>query len=170
MSASTAEQKAQELLVEMRAQVPIDVSATAEFLGLSIVEEDLEDSVSGMLVVKDGHGVIGVNEHHHPNRRRFSVAHEIGHYLLHRKGASVFVDSTPVFFRDQISSEGTKQQEIEANAFAAELLIPAASLRERLDGQPVDPYDDVAVQRLAKMFDVSAQALTIKLVRLGLTT
>ena len=168
MSASTAEQKAQELLVEMKAQVPIDVSATAEFVGLSIVEEDLEDSVSGMLVVKDGHGVIGVNEHHHPNRRRFSVAHEIGHYLLHRKGASVFVDSTPVFFRDETSAAGTKQQEIEANAFAAELLIPAASLRERVEQQALDPYDDAAVHRLARTFGVSAQALTIKLVRLDL--
>ena len=73
-----------------------------------------------------------------------------------------------MFFRDEISSTGTKEQEVEANAFAAELLIPAASLRERVEQQAVDPYDDATVHRLARTFGVSAQALTIKLVRLGL--
>jgi Zn-dependent peptidase ImmA (M78 family) len=168
MSVSTAERKARELLAEVGAQVPIDMDTVANFLGLSVTEEDLEDSVSGMLVVKDGRGTIAVNENHHPNRRRFSAAHEMGHYLLHRDSASVFVDAAPVFFRDETSSAGTKKKEIEANAFAAELLMPTASLRERVTEQAVDPYNDAAVHRLARTFGVSAQALTIKLIRLDL--
>lgn len=168
MSITKAEQKAREVLAEIEAEVPVDVKSVAESLDLSIVEQDLEGSVSAMLVVKDGHGVIGVNANHHPNRRRFSVAHEIGHYLLHRDSASVFVDAAPVFFRDNTSSAGTKQQEIEANAFAAELLIPGTILREQVKHQAVDLYDDAAVHRLAREFGVSAQALTIKLVRLRL--
>jgi Zn-dependent peptidase ImmA (M78 family) len=121
-----------------------------------------------MLVVKDGHGVIGVIANHHPNRRRFSVAHEIGHYLLHRDSASVFVDAAPVFFRDGTSSAGTEQQEVEANAFAAELLMPAATLRDRLEQQAIGTYEDAAVLRLARALGGSTQALTIKLVSLGL--
>lgn len=164
-----AEDEARKVLAEMNTRVPVDVESVAEYLGLSIVDEDLESSVSAMLVVKDGRGgVIGVNTNHHPNRKRFSLAHEIGHYLLHRKEATVFVDAAPVFFRDDTSSAGTERQEIEANAFAAELLIPADSLRESVEQQALDPYDDAAVQRLARAFGVSAQALTIKLVRLGL--
>ncbi len=170
MSKAAAERKARELLAEVGARVPVDVNAVAEYLGLSVVEEDLEGSVSGMLVLKDGRGVIGVNENHHPNRRRFTVAHEIAHYLLHRGSASVFVDARPVFFRDDDSAACTKQQEIEANAFAAELLVPAVALRERVNHEAVDPYDDAAAHRLAKTFGISTQTLTIKLVRLGLVT
>ena len=168
MSVLTAERVARKLLIESGVHVPVDVEVVAGFLGLSVVDEDLEDSVSGMLVVKDGHGVIGVNGHHHVNRRRFTTAHEIGHYRLHRKCASVFVDAAPVFYRDDASSAGTKQQEIEANAFAAELLMPEDHLRERVDGMELDLYDDATVFKLARSFGVSAQALTIKLVRLGL--
>ena len=166
MSAVAAEREARKLLAESGTDVPVDVNAVAGFLGLSVVEEALEDSVSGMLIVKDGHGVIGVNGHHHANRRRFTAAHEIGHYLLHRNGASVFVDAAPVFFRDDVSSEGTDGQEREANAFAAELLMPARRVRERIEGMALDLYDDTTVQKLAKSFGVSTQALTIKLVRL----
>lgn len=168
MNAKKAESKARELLTDMGAGVPVDVESVAAYLGLSVVAQDLEGTVSAMLVVKDGHGIIGVNANHHPHRRRFSLAHEIGHYLLHREQARVFVDAAPVFFRDDTSSAGTKRQEVEANAFAAELLIPAAALRERVEHQTVDLYDDAAVHRLARAFGVSAQALTIKLVRLGL--
>jgi Zn-dependent peptidase ImmA (M78 family) len=168
VSAPKAERRARELLAQIKAGVPVDVNSAAESLDLSVVEQDLESSVSAMLVVKDGHGVIGVNTNHHPNRRRFSVAHEIGHYLLHRDSASVFVDAAPVFFRAETSAAGTKQQEVEANAFAAELLIPAVSLREQVEQQALDPYDDASVHRLARTFGVSAQALTIKLVKLGL--
>lgn len=168
MNRSEVERKARDLIGKTGLGIPFDVEAAAESLDLSVVEQDLEGSVSAMLVVKDGHGVIGVNTNHHPNRRRFSVAHEIGHYLLHRDSASVFVDAAPVFFRDDNTSAGTEQQEVEANTFAAELLMPAATLRERLEQQAVDPYDDAAVHRLARAFGVSTQALTIKLVRRGL--
>jgi Zn-dependent peptidase ImmA (M78 family) len=168
LNRSEVERKARDLITRTGLGIPLDVEAAAESLNLSVVQQDFESSVSAMLVVKDGHGVIGVNTNHHPNRRRFSVAHEIGHYLLHRDSASVFVDAAPVFFRDDTSSAGTAQQEVEANAFAAELLMPAATLRERLEQQSVDPYDDAAVHRLARAFGVSTQALTIKLVRLGL--
>lgn len=168
MSTLTAEREARKLLAETEARVPVDLNAVADFLGLSILEEDLEDSVSGMLVVNDGHGMIGVNGHHHVNRRRFTTAHEIGHFLLHRAGANVFVDAKPVFFRDDISSSGTERQEVEANAFAAELLMPTKHLREQVEDEATDLYDDTAVQKLARSFGVSAQALTIKLVRLGL--
>lgn len=163
-----AEREARRLLAETGSDVPVDVDAVAGFLDLKVVEEDLEDSVSGMLVVNDGHGVIGVNGHHHANRRRFTTAHEIGHYLLHRKGASVFVDAAPTFFRDDVSSAGTDRQEIEANAFAAELLMPKERLCERIDGMALDLYDDTTVQKLARSFGVSTQALTIKLVRLNM--
>jgi Zn-dependent peptidase ImmA (M78 family) len=118
----------------------------------------------------DGRGVIGVDDKHHPNRQRFSIAHELGHFLLHPETGSVFMDRSPVLFRDGRSSEGVNQQETDANAFAAELLMPEVDLRAQWDVRPVDAFDDMSVRRLAACFGVSAQALTIRLTNLDLVT
>ena len=82
----------------------------------------------------------------------------------------LFVDAAPVFFRDGQSATGVDGQEIEANAFAAELLMPESILRDLVGRQPIDVFDDAAVRRLASRFEVSPQALTIRLSRLGLVT
>jgi len=58
-------------------------------------------------------------------------------------------------------------QEIEANAFAAELLMPEKLLTEMIHSKPFDAFDEGAVRRLAAQFGVSAQALTIRLTKLG---
>jgi Zn-dependent peptidase ImmA (M78 family) len=145
---------------------PIDVTRIASEQGLTIRYEPMEETVSGMLVIRDDQRVIAVNRSHHEHRRRFTIAHELGHYFLHRDHASVFVDA--VYFRDESSSEGTKQQEIAANAFAAELLMPEDILRKRFSYQPVADPDDKLIREAARQFEVSAQALTIRLTTLGL--
>src|SRR6266516_5935935 len=116
-------------------QLPIDVQAIIQAHNIAIRRQPLEEAVSGMLVVKEGYAIIGVNESHYPNRQRFTLAHELGHFLLHGDSASVFIDASPVFFRDETSSEGSKLQEIEANAFAAELLMPESMLRDITQNQ-----------------------------------
>jgi len=82
--------------------------------------------------------------------------------------SSIFIDASIIFFRDGTSSEGSKAQEIEANAFAAELLMPEKQLREIINNQPLDAFDEGAVRRLAAQFGVSSQALTIRLTKLEL--
>ena len=161
---------AREILRRTGGAIPVDVEAIARAHDIAVRRAEFEEGVSGMLVIKDGQAVIGINARHHPNRQRFSLAHELGHYVLHREVASVFVDAAPVFFRDETSADGSVRQEIEANAFAAELLLPEAALREQLGGRPVDALDDLAVRRLAARFGVSAQALTIRLTKLRLIT
>ncbi len=170
MRGTRASLAARDILSRVVSGVPVDVHMVTEECGASVSEEDLEDSVSGFLVIKDGNGIIGVNRRHHPNRKRFTIAHELGHYLLHRDAASVFVDATPVFFRDEVSSEGTRLQEIEANTFAAELLMPAEILRQRVGDQLIDIHDETPIRRMATEFGVSAQAITIRLTRLDLIT
>src|SRR5687768_16909947 len=95
---------------------PVDVLRMTKGLGIDVVVAPLEEAVSGLLVIRKDHATIGVNELHHRHRRRFSIAHELGHYLLHRYSANVFVDSTLTFYRDQKSADGTHRQEIEANS------------------------------------------------------
>lgn len=162
-----AEQAAQELLKRFGDEIPVDVSAIAEYYGASIRFGNFDDSVSGMVVLRQGQPLIGVNARHHPNRQRFTVAHELAHLILHKDIASFFLDEKSILFRDQVSSEGTSTLEIEANAFAAELLMPRARIQECVSMNPIDIFDDTVLKRLAARFGVSTQAFVIRLARLG---
>lgn len=170
MPKSQAIQTARSILSKFDYTTPVDVEAIAVQHAVRVVREDFEDSVSGVLVIKDNQGIIGVNTNHHPNRQRFTIAHELGHYLLHPGESGVFMDRSPVFFRDSSSSEGGDQREREANAFAAELLMPREDLTELLEGRHIDAFNEVSVRRLSARFGVSAQALTIRLTTLGFVT
>lgn len=161
---------AQEILGSVGEQLPVDVHAIANGYGVDVRELPMEDSVSGVLVLRDGQAAIGVNEMHHPNRQRFSIAHELGHYFLHKDSSNLFIDAAPIYFRDDHSSDGTEIREIQANAFAAELLMPEHILRAQLKNRPLDAFDELALRQLAVRFGVSVQALTIRLTKLGLTT
>ena len=161
------QKEARRILKEFNYSLPVDVRQIIQTLGIEIVEEPMEDSMSGMMVVKGSRAVIGINQSHHPNRQRFSLAHELGHYLLHRLQQTVFIDSSTVFFRNGLSSEGTDFYEIEANIFAAELLMPREAIYETVH-QPLDAFDERALARLAMQFGVSTQALTIRLTKLNL--
>ena len=97
--------------------------------------------VLAWLVRGEGQVLIGVNSLHHSNRRRFTVAHECGHLLLH--AGETFIDkSFRVNWRDGVSSLAVDRHEIEANQFAAELLMPfemvVADLRNNLLDELID--------------------------------
>lgn len=157
--------RARELLSQGNYRVPVNVKAIAKDLGIVVQEREFEDDLAGMLVVRGNHAVMGVNKKHSLNRRRFSIAHELGHYMMHRSMSDVFVDA---FHRDNDSSKGIDPEEIQANAFAAEILMPETILRERLSRKPLDIFDEKSVSELAKEFGVSSQALTVRLTRLNL--
>jgi Zn-dependent peptidase ImmA (M78 family) len=120
------EEKAKEVLRRFKveeAYVPVDT--IAEKLGLRIQKYDFGEDVSGVLVIDKGIGTIGINPSESLVRTRFTIAHEIGHYILHgNKNDSLFIDKNfKVHFRDQSSSTGEIRNEQEANAFAAALFL-----------------------------------------------
>lgn len=169
---------AQGLLKDHGDELPIDVESIAGQLNAKVQRVDTDDEeLSGFLFRgPEGETVIGVNANHHENRRRFTIAHELGHLLLHAK-EDVHVDRKGygygfgrVMNRDAVSSTGEDRDEIEANFFAAELLMPRQVIvRELLDGRSLDFIEkdfDAAVRDLAKRFKVSPQALTVRLVQL----
>jgi Zn-dependent peptidase ImmA (M78 family) len=152
---------------------PVPVEKIVKALGIEISLDEVDDDLSGFLFrdKKAKRTVIGVNKSHHPNRRRFTVAHELGHFLLH-EGELVHLDEESgaftVDFRDSESSKGEDAFEKEANLFAAELLMPNKLLREELQGKRLDLMDDSgALERLANKYKVSLQALTFRLTNLG---
>jgi len=174
-----AEKLAQKIWLESGGSVPVDVNAVAAAHRICIKTEPMEDDVSGMMVTSEaGTTSILVNASHADVRRNFSTAHELGHYFLHRSTSPVFVDSksgsqgAQVFFRDGKAAAGTHYQEIEANAFAAELLMPEAEIRkifpEKISAMELDDFEK-KIEDVAKGWNVSKSALTIRLNRLGIT-
>lgn len=155
---------------------PVPVEDLAAALGISIQYSATDEEVSGFLY-RDAGGttIIGVNSNHHQNRQRFTIAHELGHFLLHVR-SGVHVDSTMngplVLLRSELSSEGRDLEEIEANAFASELLMPALLFEHDLQVYaPLDLMDDHtlddAFSELASRYQVSKQAITFRVARLG---
>lgn len=72
-----------------------------------------------------GKGTIGFNPTESKTRQRFTIAHELGHFELHKQDSGLFVDKEfKMLFRDQNSSSGEIRKEQEANAFAAAILMP----------------------------------------------
>jgi Zn-dependent peptidase ImmA (M78 family) len=165
----TPEERAVDLLKHYKvSKPPVDVAAIARKEGARVVFQDLESHVSAVLVQKDKTATIGVNALHHPNRQRFSIAHELGHYLMHADRPTVFVDEMLVHFRADATSEPADPREIEANAFAAALLMPGDWITDDLRRRDIDAlFGDLSLQRLARRYSVSQQALTIRLMNLG---
>lgn len=164
---SLARRKAQNELAAARVRKPpVPIEDIAESHGLEIRYEHTDEDVSGALYVESDEGVIGVNAGHHPNRQRFTIAHELGHYLLHAKAHAkhiVFLDKRFMWNRDNESSLATKAEEIEANQFAAELLVPLNMLKKDVESGQYNVEDDEDLARLAKRYRVSLQALTFRL-------
>ena len=165
-------QKATAVLEKMGvASAPVPVEEIAGRLGAKLVFEPIEQDVSGMLYREGESAIIGVNSLHANTRQRFTIAHEIGHLLLH-EGKPMFVDKlVRVNLRDATSSAATDKQEIEANRFAAELLMPVAfvesevrDLLKRNEDISVDEF----TQKMADRFKVSRQAMEIRLSTLGI--
>jgi IrrE N-terminal-like domain len=146
------------LLAPYQTVAPINVKGIAGLLGMKVWEMPLPETVSGKLFRDERHGgtsgfSIGVNAAEGYVRKRFTVAHEISHFLLHRdKITTELRDDT--FYRSSLLSS---QEEVEANKLAANILMPYP-LIQSLQNQGVR---DVA--ELARRFEVSPISMKIRL-------
>ena len=144
---------------------PVPVERIAASLGLDVRSAPLDGDLSGVLVRNEGEVYIGVNSLHHRNRRRFTIAHELGHFALH-SGIRMHVDRDfRVNWRDDDSSKAVDPEEMEANRFAAELLMPTNFLLK--DIEELKRLDRGTVDLLARRYRVSPQAMRIRLGNFG---
>jgi Zn-dependent peptidase ImmA (M78 family) len=132
---------------------PVDLEAILASHGIGYEEiDDFPDTVDA-LIVEDGHKVYAaVNARQHPQRRRFSLAHELGHYFLHRDGMPedlVTIDNPPT---ELIESSSKDPAEIEADLFAGELLVPLEMLKLHVKK---------GIPELSRIFFVSEQVVSI---------
>lgn len=158
---------------------PVNPYLIADHLGLRHKKGDL-GGISGMLVIKNGVPTIGINQNDSDLRQRFSLAHEIGHYILghHDENDDVLMDEKfVVLLRGEEAKKGVDPKEIQANAFAAGLLMPEILLRQEVkriltEGHSLDlsanPDNETFISKLANTFEVSQIAMTYRIGNLQL--
>lgn len=149
--------------------IPVDVEQIAQDNNIIVRHVDLPDEISGVLDSSTGRYIILVNQKQVQVRQRFSIAHELGHFFLHSSDDAtkqVHIDKIR-YYRNNKSSLGTDKKEIEANIFASELLIPTEELLNELSTGKYDIYDDYSIHELAKKFEVSDAALSVKIAKLA---
>ncbi len=136
-----------------------DIKAIINAKGIEIkYSKDMPPSESGRLEKIGDKWTITVNDNHHPNRQKFTMAHELAHYVLHRDSSSAFQDTT--FFRD----EAYTPIEFAANEFASQLLMPEEYVRSCInDGTK-------SIRGLAEAFEVSIDAMKNRIKSLGYKT
>lgn len=165
------EQRASEILSRFdSSDIPVDVRYLAGRLGATIFYQDYPDETSGILFRDVSKTVISVNRKHHRHRQRFTLAHEIGHLVLHPGRRVVIESDLRVNLRTTTPGAPSTLEEAEANQFAAALLMPAPSIRFELDRISLgfEEIDSQMITRLAKRFDVSVRAMEVRLSVLGL--
>ncbi|MDP3650337.1 MAG: ImmA/IrrE family metallo-endopeptidase [Rhodoferax sp.] len=147
---------------------PIDPFRVAHALGARVVVKNFSDDLSGLLVRKGDAATIAISASDGPLRQRFTVAHECGHLKLGHVG-EVFIDKQVINRRDGNSSLAIDEQEIEANQFAASLLMPRDQVVAYLDQLvQVHKQRGVLIELVANKFRVSKPAMEFRLVNLGL--
>jgi Zn-dependent peptidase ImmA (M78 family) len=140
-------------------QLPVDPFVIAQKLGIKAYAAGLDEGISGMLVKRAGQDPeIYVHASDSPNRRRFTCAHELGHY--YKRSAMGDTDYEYVEHRDLLTSQGNDPDEIYANKFAASLLMPREEVVRRCE-------EGHGVPTLAYEFGVSEDAMRFRLVNLG---
>lgn len=142
-------------------RAPVSMSGIAKELDVRVVASTLPVGISGELRPEGGRYVIRVNRHDTPARQRFTVAHELAHFLLHKDhiGSGISDDA---LYRSGLSD----WRESEANRLAADLLMPAALVsgvaRDLLGKHPPDTLPGL----MSDIFNVSEAAMRIRLEQL----
>ncbi|WP_299916305.1 ImmA/IrrE family metallo-endopeptidase [uncultured Roseobacter sp.] len=155
MSLTYPEQLA--IILEHQKDAPVQTVALADDLGLAVWHvPNWPDDLSGKIIKSDEQGgssgyAIYVNGGHHINRRRFTTAHEIAHFILHTEfiGDGIVDDG---LYRSRLSNA----MEVEANKMAADILMPRHLLNHHI-ANGVN-----SVSELASIFQVSESAMSFR--------
>ena len=142
---------------------PIPVIDIAKKLSLEVIPYNLGDSASGILVIEDNKGTIGYNPNEPEVRQRFTIAHEIGHFILHHQkneSDSVFVDRDFLVKKYRSANNYNTaefRQEQQANTFAAELLMPQNLILAELKKEDYTNLSETELEDLKKIIDIELQ-------------
>ena len=153
-----------DLISRFKMSAPVKIRELIGQLGVRYIESRLPDGQSGYFAKTNGSYEIGVNNQESRQRMRFTAAHELGHYVLHRDLLAEGQHFDRLFGADAKYNESypfTNSHEAQANRFAADLLMPA-SLTRVVYSRNRDLHE------VSRTFEVSDAAAVIRLSNLGL--
>ena len=146
-----------QIITNAQQDLPVKLAVIAKELGVSLKSATLDAGISGEIKRIDNTYLIRVNRHDVKERQRFTVAHELAHYLLHRDSiGDGIVDD--ILYRSTLSDN----LEAEANRLAADILMPWNKLVEIMNSMPEMRIEE-KIERLAKIAEVSTTAVKIRL-------
>jgi Zn-dependent peptidase ImmA (M78 family) len=137
---------------------PLDCLLTVveQRAGIPVAVVEIADGFAGAYLRRGSHAVVFVHAPDWPTRKRFSLAHELGH---HRLGHEPVIDTWEAMY-----AYDRPPEETQANAFAAEFVAPRAGIERWLDEHSQPPVNLDLVCRLSARFGLSAQATLYRLV------
>lgn len=138
---------------------PVKLGAIAKRLGVKVLLSTLPRGTSGQIGQENGDFVIRINRHEAKHRQRFTLAHELAHYLLHRE---LIVAEGGWSENVLLRSGQPANVEYEANRLASDLVLPSAQLAEAT-AEYSGPMTPEVIEDLARRFGVSTAAMEIKL-------
>jgi len=164
------------LLKEFQQTVPVNVEGFIRTVGADINKNaDLPEGISGQVLRGgDGRYVVSTAGHEHYFRQRFTMAHELGHLLLHRSildragGTDDNVKYRNTVDGNFYNSDIDLVHEQQANSFAANLLMPADKVAEKLVALEKEGKRP-SLKDMYRAFQVSASAMKWRLKSLGLS-
>lgn len=137
---------------------PLDIESLVIKLGIKIIKEDGEEDFSGCIQQRaDGVYYLSVNKYHNPRRQRFTMAHELGHFILHKDKLNEIGRET-ILMREP---KALSNIEREANDFASDLLMPKDVFTQQIK------VGMNQIEDLADFFQVSVPAIKYRAMRLG---
>lgn len=146
---------------------PIDLLNILDIKNYKYIEvNNWENNINALLIHKNNCIYLAVNGNHHDHRKRFSIAHEIGHLILNHdltyyKREITFDDIPFSVIKEHIQVE--KYLETEANIFAGEILVPLNILKQEFNKLPYKSDMAKMSEELSKVFNVSKEVISIKI-------
>lgn len=152
--------RAKDLLDELGITEPeeIDLEAIAQHVGATVVRERLRGAEARIVGVDD-RAIITINQESLPTRQRFSIGHELGHWMYDRGRIDISCGTD----KQERFHTGTDKESL-ANEFATELLLPSSMFTPRLAKRP--PTLEV-IKELRDLFRASFTATARRAVDLG---
>lgn len=150
-------------------RLPVPVRDILRKRGVVVKEKDLEEAVLGFSLIEDGIQAVAIRKQDSKSRKRFTMAHELGHLVLHLD-QNVNINRGGLMYRRQESTTSeTTWREAEANHFGACLLMPKDRVFDELkEISPSGVVREETIKEMAKRFEVSEAAMTVRLTVLGL--
>jgi Zn-dependent peptidase ImmA (M78 family) len=166
-SINTLETLAKNLLLKHSLySAPVNISKLIRKEGVLRIEDEFSEDFLGAAFIEGDQKTIVINRRQGIKRKRFTLAHEQAHLVLHGdRAVNIDKEFSTTFFRSEHSIKNSDWREVEANRFAAVLLMPRELLEQEVRG--LNDLTDGEIHLLSEKFKVSIMTMTIRLKSLG---